>query len=214
MLIFSQWTRLLDLLEILLQEVLHMRYLRLDGSTPIKERQILIDTYQTDLSIPIFLLSTKAGGLGINLTAADTVILHDLDFNPENDRQAEDRCHRIGQTKPVTVYKLVVKDTVDEDIFDMGVRKTLLSDAILSHKMDLDEEGEDANTKGKKGGRGKKGKNAGEEAAGGDDDEENGKNNKEDWSMISAMLSKALLRSRQNNLDSTPTKKTNSIRIN
>ena len=59
----------------------------------------------------MFLLSTKAGGLGINLTQADTCIMHDLDFNPENDRQAEDRCHRIGQTKPVTVYKLIMKDT-------------------------------------------------------------------------------------------------------
>ena len=85
---FSQWTRLLDLLEVLLQDI-SLRYLRLDGSTPVKTRQDLINTYNTDTSIPVFLLSTKAGGLGINLTAADTVILHDLDFNPENDKQAE-----------------------------------------------------------------------------------------------------------------------------
>ncbi|CAE7803360.1 ETL1, partial [Symbiodinium microadriaticum] len=70
-------------------------------------------------------------GLGINLTAADTVILHDLDFNPENDRQAEDRCHRIGQTKLVTVYKLVAQESVDESIFDMGERKKRLSHAVL-----------------------------------------------------------------------------------
>ena len=85
---FSQWTRLLDLLEVLLQDIA-LKYLRLDGSTPVKTRQDLINTYNTDTSIPVFLLSTKAGGLGINLTAADTVILHDLDFNPENDKQAE-----------------------------------------------------------------------------------------------------------------------------
>lgn len=131
MLLFSQWTRLLDLLEILLNHM-EMKFLRLDGSTPIAERQHLIDTYSTDTSIPVFLLSTKAGGLGINLTAADTVILHDLDFNPENDKQAEDRCHRIGQTKPVTIYRLVCKGTVDEDIYEMGERKRELSQAVLS----------------------------------------------------------------------------------
>lgn len=87
-LVFSQWTRLLDLLEVLLQDI-SLRYLRLDGSTPVKTRQGFIDEFNADASIPVFLLSTKAGGLGINLTAADTVILHDLDFNPENDKQAE-----------------------------------------------------------------------------------------------------------------------------
>eukprot|EP01035_Chromulina_nebulosa_P018987 gene18987-24802_t len=130
-LIFSQWTRILDLLTVLCEDI-DMDYLRLDGSTPVKERQDYIDQYNKDPSIPIFLLSTKAGGLGINLCAADVVILHDLDFNPENDRQAEDRCHRIGQTRPVTVYKLVAKDTVDELIYEMGERKRQLSEAVLS----------------------------------------------------------------------------------
>jgi SWI/SNF-related matrix-associated actin-dependent regulator 1 of chromatin subfamily A len=135
-LVFSQWTRLLDLLEVFMNDN-GFKFLRLDGSTPIKERQIRIDKFngkgvpEEDL-IPVFLLSTKAGGLGINLTAADTVVLHDLDFNPENDKQAEDRCHRIGQTKPVTVYKLVTEDTVDEDIYDIGERKSKLSSAVLS----------------------------------------------------------------------------------
>jgi SWI/SNF-related matrix-associated actin-dependent regulator of chromatin subfamily A containing DEAD/H box 1 len=78
----------LDLLEVLLQDI-DLRFLRLDGSTPVRERQEYIDTFNNETDIPIFLLSTKAGGLGINLTAADTVVLHDLDFNPENDRQAE-----------------------------------------------------------------------------------------------------------------------------
>lgn len=91
MLVFSQWTRILDLLEVLLEDM-SLPYLRLDGSTAVKERQELIDTFNTDTSIPVFLLSTKAGGLGINLTSADTVILHDLDFNPENDKQAEVSC--------------------------------------------------------------------------------------------------------------------------
>lgn len=73
--------------------------IRLDGSTPVTERQSLINEYTEDQNIFIFLLSTRAGGLGINLTAADTVIIHDIDFNPYNDKQAEDRCHRVGQEK-------------------------------------------------------------------------------------------------------------------
>ena len=79
----------------------------------------------------MFLLSTRAGGLGINLTSADTVVMHDLDFNPVNDRQAEDRCHRIGQTRPVTVFKLVTKGTVDAKILELGKRKTEVNAALL-----------------------------------------------------------------------------------
>uniref|UniRef100_A0A7S2DGK2 Helicase C-terminal domain-containing protein n=1 Tax=Octactis speculum TaxID=3111310 RepID=A0A7S2DGK2_9STRA len=77
------------------------------------------------------LLSTRAGGLGLNLTAANVVILHDLDFNPELDRQAEDRCYRIGQTKPVQVFKLVTAGTVDEKIYEVGLRKTIVNQALL-----------------------------------------------------------------------------------
>ena len=68
------------------------------------DRQFLINQYMEDESIFIFLLSTKAGGLGINLTAADTVIIHDIDFNPYNDKQAEDRCHRVGQKRYASNY--------------------------------------------------------------------------------------------------------------
>ncbi|DAZ97416.1 TPA: hypothetical protein N0F65_011300 [Lagenidium giganteum] len=129
-LIFSQWTRLLDLLEVLMDHMQY-RYLRLDGSTDVASRQELIDTYNEDKDIFVFLLSTRAGGLGINLTAADTVVLHDLDFNPTNDEQACDRCHRIGQTKPVTIYKLVAEDTVDNHIYSLGEAKTQLNNAVL-----------------------------------------------------------------------------------
>ncbi|CBN75290.1 similar to helicase, lymphoid-specific isoform 9 [Ectocarpus siliculosus] len=131
-LLFSQWTRLLDLLEVLLGESMGMTFCRLDGSTPVSERKALIDKFGADTSIPVFLLSTRAGGLGINLTAADTVILHDVDFNPENDRQAEDRCHRIGQTKPVTVIRMVAAGTVDEDIYLMGERKKEVNQRVLN----------------------------------------------------------------------------------
>ena len=83
----------------------YFRYLRLDGQTPVQERQYLIDEFNRDPDIFIFILSTRAGGLGINLTAANTVILHDLDFNPYNDKQAEDRCHRLGQTREVKILR-------------------------------------------------------------------------------------------------------------
>lgn len=97
-LIFTQFTMVLDIMEQYLRIRGH-KYLRLDGSTPVQERQSMIDLYNNDDSYFIFILSTRAGGLGINLTAANTVILHDLDFNPYNDKQAEDRCHRVGQTR-------------------------------------------------------------------------------------------------------------------
>uniref|UniRef100_A0A8C0INU7 DNA helicase n=1 Tax=Chelonoidis abingdonii TaxID=106734 RepID=A0A8C0INU7_CHEAB len=95
--LFSQFTMMLDILEVLLKQQQH-RYIRLDGKTQISERIHLIDEFNTDMGIFVFLLSTKAGGLGINLTSANVVILHDIDCNPYNDKQAEDRCHRVGQT--------------------------------------------------------------------------------------------------------------------
>jgi len=132
-LIFSQWTRCLDLLGCMMDSI-QLQFLRLDGQTDIKERQSMIDEFNNDPSIPIFLLSTRAGGLGLNLAAADTVILHDLDFNPFNDIQAEDRCHRFGQTKVVTVYKLVTEGTVDADIYAMQERKARMNAAIFENE--------------------------------------------------------------------------------
>jgi len=129
-LIFSQWTRCLDLLGCLL-ESMNLEFFRLDGQTNIQERQTMIDEFNNDDSIPVFLLSTRAGGMGINLTSADTCIMHDLDFNPFNDLQAEDRCHRIGQTKPVTVIKMITEKTVDSDIYSMQERKAKMNAAIL-----------------------------------------------------------------------------------
>lgn len=173
-------------MEVLLQD-LSLHFLRLDGSTPVSERQSLIHQFSEPNSrYNIFLLSTKAGGLGINLTAADTVILHDLDFNPENDRQAEDRAHRIGQTKDVKVIKLITKKTVDEDIFLMGERKKKLNDAVLSNKTSNSNDDEEDGKK-KKGG---KKKNNDDE----DDDEGTEDNKKEEASLISQILTKALKR--------------------
>ncbi|KAJ0974495.1 hypothetical protein J5N97_016460 [Dioscorea zingiberensis] len=138
-LIFSQWTSMLDILEWTL-EVIGVKYRRLDGSTQVLERQTIVDTFNNDPSIFACLLSTRAGGQGLNLIGADTVIIHDMDFNPQMDRQAEDRCHRIGQIKPVTVYRLVTKDTVDENIYEIARRKLVLDAAVLESGTVLDDD--------------------------------------------------------------------------
>ena len=124
---------MLDLLEHLLgPSGLRLHYCRLDGGTPVAERQVMIDKFQAaDSKIFAFLLSTRAGGQGINLTAADTVILHDLDWNPQLDRQAVDRAHRLGQRRAVTVYKLVTASTVEESIVQLQHRKRILGNAVL-----------------------------------------------------------------------------------
>ena len=96
------------------------------------ERQRRIDEFQAAGSkVFAFLLSTRAGGQGINLTAADTVIMHDLDWNPALDRQAEDRAHRIGQTRQVSVYRLVTAASVEESILKLQQRKKSLGDSVL-----------------------------------------------------------------------------------
>ncbi|KAK3141779.1 hypothetical protein QOZ80_4BG0338240 [Eleusine coracana subsp. coracana] len=137
-LIFSQWTTMLDILEWTL-EVIGVTYRRLDGGTPVIERQTIVDTFNNDRSIFACLLSTRAGGQGLNLIGADTVIIHDMDFNPQMDRQAEDRCHRIGQQKPVTIYRLVTKESVDENIYEIARRKLVLDAAILQSGTELDD---------------------------------------------------------------------------
>ncbi|KAJ9546805.1 hypothetical protein OSB04_019348 [Centaurea solstitialis] len=140
-LIFSQWTSMLDILEWAL-DVIGVTYRRLDGSTQVTERQTIVDVFNNDTSIFACLLSTRAGGQGLNLTGADTVIIHDMDFNPQIDRQAEDRCHRIGQTKPVTIYRLVTKDTVDENVYEIAKRKLVLDAAMLETGVEVENEGE------------------------------------------------------------------------
>lgn len=129
-LIFSQWTSVLDLIEWLMDE-LRLPYVRLDGSTVVDERLATVDRFNTSDDVFAFLLSTRAGGQGLNLTGADTVILHDVDFNPQIDKQAEDRCHRLGQTKEVAVYRLVTKNTVDQNIYKLSQQKLKLDAAVL-----------------------------------------------------------------------------------
>lgn len=130
-LIFSQWTSVLDIMEWFLDQQ-GFSFLRLDGSTAVEDRLSLVDRFNDpDNGIFAFLLSTRAGGQGLNLTGADTVILHDVDFNPQIDRQAEDRCHRLGQTRPVVVYRLVAIGTVDEKILEIADHKLRLDAAVL-----------------------------------------------------------------------------------
>ncbi|OQR67424.1 SWI/SNF A containing DEAD/H box 1 [Tropilaelaps mercedesae] len=138
-LIFSQFTMMLDIIERFLY-IEGYNYLRIDGSTPVSDRQDLIDAFINDESIPVFLLSTKACGLGINLTAANVVVLHDIDFNPYNDKQAEDRCHRIGQTREVHIYRLVSKDTIEEGMHAVAQEKLLLEQRITANDNDATKE--------------------------------------------------------------------------
>ncbi|EPQ29426.1 uncharacterized protein PFL1_03181 [Pseudozyma flocculosa PF-1] len=128
-LIFSQFTMVLDILCVCLEHM-GIRYVGFTGATQVEDRQHLVDQFTNDPEITVFLLSTKAGGLGINLVAANWVILFDQDFNPQNDKQAADRCYRMGQKKPVTVIKLICKGTIDEDIHALGERKIQLAERV------------------------------------------------------------------------------------
>ncbi|TFY72950.1 hypothetical protein EVG20_g65 [Dentipellis fragilis] len=128
-LIFSQFTQVLDILQVVLNQR-HIKHLVLTGSTPVDVRQSLVDEFTEDESIPVFLLSTKAGGMGINLTAASVVIIFDQDFNPHNDRQAQDRAYRIGQKQDVDVIKLITRGTIEEDMLRLGQTKLALDEAV------------------------------------------------------------------------------------
>ncbi|KAI9730507.1 MAG: hypothetical protein M1834_005748 [Cirrosporium novae-zelandiae] len=125
-LIFSQMVKMLDILG----EYLHLRgyqFQRLDGTVAASARRIAIDHYNAPDSHDFcFLLSTRAGGLGINLMTADTVVLFDSDWNPQADLQAMARAHRIGQTKPVMIYRLVSKETVEEEVLERARNKLML----------------------------------------------------------------------------------------
>lgn len=132
-LIYFQMTRMIDLME---EYLIHRqyKYLRLDGASKISDRRDMVTDWQTRPELFVFLLSTRAGGLGINLTAADTVIFYDHDWNPSNDSQAMDRAHRLGQTKQVTVYRLITKGTIDERIVKLARNKKEVQDIVVGNK--------------------------------------------------------------------------------
>ena len=125
---FSQWTSLLDLIEPALARA-ELPFVRLDGST--RDRADVVSRFQDPAGPPVMLVSLKAGGSGLNLTAADHVFLCDPWWNPAVEAQAADRTHRIGQTRPVFVYRLVAAGTVEERILALQDSKRALMDAAL-----------------------------------------------------------------------------------
>lgn len=145
-LIFSQMVRVLDILGDYLALRGH-QHLRLDGCVPTVARQQRIDHFNSpDSDDFCFILSTRAGGLGINLMTADTVILFDSDWNPQADIQAMARAHRIGQTKPVTIYRLVSKDTLEEEILQRA-RDKLLLDYVTIQRGVTDKDNKEMNAR-------------------------------------------------------------------
>ncbi|KAG0686949.1 putative DNA helicase ino80 [Pichia californica] len=134
-LIYFQMTRMMDLMEEYLS-YRQYKYIRLDGSSKLSDRRDLVNDWQTNPELFIFLLSTRAGGLGINLTAADTVIFYDSDWNPTIDSQAMDRAHRLGQTRQVTVYRLLVRGTIEERMRDRAKQKEHVQQVVMEGKVD------------------------------------------------------------------------------
>ncbi|KAJ2845871.1 DNA repair protein rhp26, partial [Coemansia brasiliensis] len=130
-LLFSQTRQMLDILERMISEMPNMEYRRMDGSTPIQQRAPLVDEFNTSKAIFVFLLTTKVGGLGINLTGADRVILFSPDWNPSSDMQARERAWRLGQSRNVAVYRLMTAGTIEEKIYNRQIYKQFLSNKIL-----------------------------------------------------------------------------------
>ncbi|PWY92750.1 SNF2 family helicase/ATPase [Aspergillus heteromorphus CBS 117.55] len=128
-LVFSQFTLVMDILENVLENQ-HIGFVRLDGRTNVEDRQSILDAFHERTEIPVFLLSTKAGGAGINLACANKVIIFDSSFNPQEDVQAENRAHRVGQTRDVEVIRLVTKGTIEEQIYALGQTKLALDHAV------------------------------------------------------------------------------------
>ncbi|KAI0197564.1 SNF2 family N-terminal domain-containing protein [Astrocystis sublimbata] len=130
-LIFSQFKTQLDILQDYCSELRGWNVCRIDGSVAQQERRQQIEDFNEDAEHRIFLLSTRAGGQGINLASADTVILFDSDWNPQQDLQAQDRCHRIGQTRPVVIYRFATKGTVEEELLLSADAKRRLEKLVI-----------------------------------------------------------------------------------
>ncbi|NWU62400.1 ERCC6 protein, partial [Pterocles burchelli] len=129
-LLFTQSRQMLQILEVFVRDR-NYSYLRMDGTTTIASRQPLITRFNEDKSIFIFLLTTRVGGIGVNLTGADRVIIYDPDWNPSTDTQARERAWRIGQKKHVTVYRLLTAGTIEEKIYHRQIFKQFLTNRVL-----------------------------------------------------------------------------------
>ena len=129
-LLFSQTQSMLNLLEVMMKSF-SFRFLRLDGSTPVAKREGIIDKFNSDPTVFLMILSTRTGGVGISLTAANRVVIVDPDWNPQTDCQARERAWRLGQLRDVTVYRLISRGTIEEKIYQRQIFKLLLSSRIL-----------------------------------------------------------------------------------
>lgn len=129
-LIYSQFTRVLDILEDYCGKT-SFKFVRLDGQSALADRRDIVAEWQANEELFIFLLSTRAGGVGLNLTAADTVIFFDSDWNPTQDLQAMDRAHRLGQERPVTVYRLISRGTIEERMLIRAQQKNKINDLVI-----------------------------------------------------------------------------------
>jgi DNA excision repair protein ERCC-6 len=129
-LLFCQTRQMQDILEKTVKREGYS-YLRMDGTTPIKDRSRLVDMFNETDDIFLFLLTTKVGGLGINLMGANRIILYDPDWNPASDVQARERAWRLGQKRDVTIYRLMVAGTIEEKIYHRQIFKEFLSKKIL-----------------------------------------------------------------------------------
>ncbi|KAK6537587.1 hypothetical protein TWF694_011767 [Orbilia ellipsospora] len=130
-LIFSQFKVQLDIIQEWAETLRGWKCCRIDGSVKQEDRRELIKSFNSDPDYKLFLLSTRAGGLGINLTSADTVILYDSDWNPQQDLQAQDRAHRIGQTRPVVIYRLATAATVEQTLLEKADAKRRLEKLVI-----------------------------------------------------------------------------------
>lgn len=130
-LLFAQHRIMLDILEKFLKTIGGFNYRRMDGNTQIKERQDLVDEFNKDMNLHVFLLTTKVGGLGVNLTGADRVIIYDPDWNPSTDMQARERAWRLGQKREVMIYRLMTAGTIEEKIYHRQIFKQFLTNKIL-----------------------------------------------------------------------------------
>jgi DNA excision repair protein ERCC-6 len=130
-LLFSQGVLMLNIIEEFVKSLGGFNYLRMDGSTNIKDRQTLVDRFNKDPDLHVFLLTTKVGGLGVNLTGANRVIIFDPDWNPSTDVQARERAWRLGQKKEVTIYRLMTAGTIEEKIYHRQIFKQFLTNKIL-----------------------------------------------------------------------------------
>jgi SNF2 family DNA or RNA helicase len=128
-LVFSQFVKYLTIIREYLDKR-GIKYQYLDGSTPVAQRKTRVDAFQNGEG-ELFLISLKAGGSGLNLTAADYVIHMDPWWNPAVENQASDRAHRIGQTRPVTIYRLVTENTIEQKIVKLHQHKRDLADSLL-----------------------------------------------------------------------------------